>query len=439
MKVTVLFFFVLSLFLRPVAEAQKTSQRATKSPPPSDTKLIAFKVTGTVRYTDQEILSASGLQLGQNFGEGDFKEAVRRLGDTGLFTDIAFSYSYSDEGTKLEFQLTDAPQKNVVPIHFENFVWFTDAELIAGLQRQIPLFTKEVPVEGGYPDKISAALQALLDEKHLPGHVDYLRQAKQDGGDMTGIAYRVVDADIRIHSFEFPGASAEQQDLLKTATRRYIGADYDRDSLATVARMDCLPVYLQRGYLKAAFAASDARVESSSDSGIQVDAILPVTPGNMYSTSGVGWKGNAVIATSQLQTMIHLPPGQPADAVRLQTDLEAIGKLYGDQGYMRAHVNAVPTMDDAKSAVHYDLNVVEGDQFKMGDLDIVGLDSESKARLTEAWSLAEGQPYNASYPKKFLETSFRALPGGAHWNASINQAVNESDKTVDVTITFTPR
>ena len=436
MKLSAALFLGL-LALSAAAWSQKPAPADRKGTQVSAYKLIAVKVTGTQRYTDKEILSASGLQLGENVGEGDFKEAVARLGDTGLFRDIAYSYSYSAAGTKLEFQLEDAPQKNMVPVHFANFVWFTDAELMAGLQQRIPLFKKEVPVDGAYPDKISAALQEMLEERHLPGHVDYLRQGKQDGGDITGIAYRVLDVDIHIHAFEFPGAAPEQVSLLDAAVHRYIGADYDREALATIAHMDCLPVYLQRGYLKARFSAADASVTSSSDSEIKVDAILPVTPGKVYSTTDVAWKGNAAIAKEKLQGLIHLPAGQPADAVRLRSDLDTIDALYHNQGYMMEHVTPVPVLDDEKSTVHYDLNVVEGDQFKMGELELLGLDSQTKDRLQEAWNLPEGQPYNASYPKMFLDTKLRSLPGASRWKASVYEAVDEKDKTVDVTIKFT--
>ncbi len=56
-------------------------------------KLIALKVTGTARYGDKEILAASGLQIGQNAADGDFKEAAQRLGDSGMFSDVSYSYA----------------------------------------------------------------------------------------------------------------------------------------------------------------------------------------------------------------------------------------------------------------------------------------------------------------------------------------------------------
>ncbi|HYU46472.1 MAG TPA: POTRA domain-containing protein [Terriglobales bacterium] len=447
-------FAILALWLS-MAAPQTTARGGTASPQKSPGnskasstatyKLVALKVTGTERYTEKEILPASGLQLGQSVGEGDFKEAARRLGDTGLFIDVVYSYSYSGAGTKLELQLTDVERSKLVPTEFENFVWFTDAELLNELQKQVPLYKGFVPPAGTLPDRISDALQAMLGEKQLPGHVDYLRQAKPEGGDLTAIAYRVTDVEIHIRGFGFPGASPEQAALLTTAARKLVGADYARSSLAVVAPIDLLPVYLQRGYLKAAFGASSARVVKEPSSGehdsseVEVDAILPVTPGKVYAVSDLVWKGNSAVKLDELQGLIHMPAGEPANAVRLTNDLASVRKLYRSRGYMAAQVTPAAAIDDEKSTVHYDLSVVEGDQYKMGELEIVGLDTQATAHLQNAWTLHEGDPYNADYAKKFLEDTNRLFPFGVSWAVSIHEAVNAKEKTVDVTIRFQAR
>src|ERR1700756_1370699 len=92
------------MLILPAASAQKNSVKGSRSAA-SANKLIAVKVTGSGRYTEKEILPATGLQLGQVAGEEDFKGAVQRLGETGVFTDVGYSYSYSPAGTRLELQL----------------------------------------------------------------------------------------------------------------------------------------------------------------------------------------------------------------------------------------------------------------------------------------------------------------------------------------------
>ncbi len=436
------FVLLLSLLL-PVAAAQKQSTSG-KASSVAAYKLIALKVTGTARYTDKEILAASGLQIGQNAADGDFKEAVRRLGDSGLFSDVVYSYSSANAGTRVDLQLADIDKSKLVPAQFENFVWFTDDELRTALQRRVPLFKQLLPSAGNLPDRVSEALQAILTEKQFPGRVDFLRSAEESSGALNAIVYRVEEVSIRIRSVEFPGASPEQTALLITAARRLTGAEYGRSSLAAVAKSDLLPVYLQRGYLKAAFGPSDARVlpqpspaaDAQGPADLQVDAIVPVKPGKIYSTSSVDWKGNSAVTTNEVASLLHLPPDQPADAVRLLRDLENMSKLYRSRGYMTVQIKPDAQFDDEKSTVHYDLNIVEGDLYQMGELEILGLDTQAKARMQAAWTLREGQPYNADYPKKFLDDTRQLVPRGVQWAVSIHETLEAKDKTVDVEIRF---
>jgi outer membrane protein insertion porin family len=434
------FLFVL---LVSVAAAQKQPVRRKASAVDAN-RLTALRVTGTARYSDKEILAASGLHIGQNAADGDFKEAARRLGDSGLFGDVVYSYSSSGAGVRLEMQLADTDQSKLVPAHFENFVWFADDELRTALQSRVPLFKQLLPVAGNLPDRVSEALQAILTEKQFPGRVNYLRETQDEsGGPLSAIAYRVEEVSIRIRSVEFPGASPEQTALLTTAARRLTGAEYGRATLVAAAKFDLLPVYLQRGYLKAAFGPSDARVvRQPSPSGdaqgpeLQVDAIVPVMPGKVYSTSSVDWKGNSAIKIDELAPRLHLPTGQPADAVRLLHDIENVGKLYRSRGYMTIQIKPDAQFDEEKSTVHYDLNIVEGDLYKMGELEILGLDTQATARMQAAWTLREGQPYNADYPGKFQDDTGQLLPRGVRWAVSIHETLEAKDKTVDVEIRF---
>jgi outer membrane protein assembly factor BamA len=434
----------LFLLLLSAAAAQKPPARGKVSAVAAN-RLTALKVTGTARYTDKEILAASGLKIGQNAADGDFREAAQRLGDSGLFSDVVYSYSSSGAGVRLEMQLADAEQSKLVPAHFENFVGFTDDELRTALGSRVPLFKQLLPIAGNLPDQISEALQAILTEKQFPGRVNYLRESQDEsGGPLSAIAYRVEEVSIRIRSIEFPGASPEQTALLRTAARRLTGAEYGRARLAAVAKFDLLPVYLQRGYLKAAFGPSDARMvpqpspatDAHGPAELQVDVILPVETGKMYSTSSVDWKGNSAVKIGELAPLLHLSTGQPADAVRLLRDLENLGKLYRSRGYMTVQIKSDTQFDEEKNTVHYDLNIVEGDLYKMGELEILGLDTQATARMQGAWTLREGQPYNADYPEKFRDDTGQLLPRGVRWVISIHETLEAKDKTVDVEVRF---
>jgi Surface antigen variable number repeat len=437
-----IFFLILIWCLAAPLSIPAQTRGGNKPPVLAGYKLLALKATGTTRYTDKEILAASGLQIGQSAADGDFKEAAHRLGDSGLFTDVAYSFSYSDEGVKAAFQLTDVDKSKLVPAAFENFVWFTDAELLKAIQAHIPLFKDLVPVTGRMPDQVNEVLQALLNEKHIPGRVQFLRQGHQGGGDLTGIVYRVVGIAMRIRNLDFPGATPEQTAFLTNAVHKLVGVEYSRLSLATVAKFDLVPLFRERGYLKVAFAPSSAHAvtptegEALDENETEVDASLPVTPGKQYLVSGVTWKGTSAIPTDEASHLFHLGSGQPANAVRLEQDAAMLVKIYRSRGYMLAEIKPEAQINDDNSTVHYDMNVSEGDLYRMGEVEFVGVDSPSRDRLREAWTLQEGKPYNADYTRKFLEDSPRLLPRGLQYSIQLSEELDAKDKTVDVTVHY---
>src|SRR6202167_2465038 len=85
-----------------------TAQISGGVQPPTSYKLVAVTVTGSKRFTTEEVAAASGLPIGTIAHEEDFKKAARQLGETGAFGDITYTYTYSASGTKLEFHVADA-------------------------------------------------------------------------------------------------------------------------------------------------------------------------------------------------------------------------------------------------------------------------------------------------------------------------------------------
>src|SRR5271169_3540613 len=290
------------------------AQTAPQALPPSAYKLIAVKVTGSKRFTSEEIAAASGLPVGTIARDDDFKKAARQLGESGVFTDISFTYSYSSTGTKLEFRVTDADK--FISVRFTDFVWFTDEDLLQKLHERIPLFKGELPTNGRLIDEVSDVLQAMLVENGVPGHVDYLRNNGKDGKPES-IAYNVAGVSIRIHHAEFPGAGASELPLLQAAAERLYDREYSRDYMANFIAHALLPVYLKLGYLKAAFATPQPKVvklaASESNDNKQpptfVDVTFPITPGIQYKVTGWNWVGNNAISSDALQPLLHAKAG----------------------------------------------------------------------------------------------------------------------------------
>jgi outer membrane protein assembly factor BamA len=292
-------------------------------------------------------------------------------------------------------------------------------------------------VAGGLIDQVSDALQSLLLERKLQGRADYMHSARQDGP-IEAFVFKVTGPTILIRNVAFTGALPTELPLLQAAAKNLQGQEYLRSTLQVHAEKNLLPIYLERGYLKAAFADAQAKIAQENSEETVVDADIPVDPGRQYRLTQVQWSGNTVFAADKLQPLVHLQSGQYANAVQLDNDLQAVQRLYGSRGYVAARVHSAPQTDDTQSTVSYQLQVHEGDVYHMGELEIQGLDARTTARLVEAWRLRGGDVFDLSYPQQFLSDTKDVIPQ-AHWKISVHNSLNEKDKTVDVTLRFDPK
>jgi outer membrane protein assembly factor BamA len=415
------------------ALAQTPRKVSPKELPPTAFKLISVKTTGTQRYKSEEIVAASGLQIGQAVSEDDFKKAARLLNDTGAFSDVLYSFQYSSEGTKLELQLHDV--EPFVPVRFDNLVWFSDQELLDQLHAAVPLFQGQLPVAGELADQVSNALQGLLIAHKVQGEANYLRAGPEDGP-VEAFVFTVVGPQIHIRNIAFAGAGEAELPLLESAARKLQGADFSRSILRTQEDKNFLPIYLQRGYLKATFGDAQAKVVEGSPQETAVDVTFPVDPGRQYKLVEIEIGGYKSFSVETLRQLMHAEMNQPANRVQLDTDIEAMKKLYGTRGYMAVGIRPYMEMDDTNSTVNYALRIQEGDVYSMGDLDIRGLDSRMSARLEDDWRLRGGDPYDSSYPKQFLDREDKEISVMSDWDASVRESLNAKEHTVDVTLRF---
>jgi outer membrane protein assembly factor BamA len=412
------------------------SRKSGKELPPSAFKLIAVQVSGIQRYKADDVVRGSGLRIGETVHDDDFKEAARKLGQTGAFTDVAYSFDYAPEGTKLTLKVKEAD--HFAPAKFENFVWFSDQELFDKIHVQVPLFNGQLPITGPLPDDVSQAIQAMLDEKKIPAQVDYIRVAHEDGP-TEAFDYSATGPRIVIANVAFSGADTTELSGLESAGKALRGTEYSRSKLVQQQEKTLLPIFLQRGYLKAHFGEPETRIGQSEEDEVLVNVSFPVDPGPQYDLKTVIFEGYKAVPLDTLSHALHLQSGQPADTVQLGKDVDSIKALYGSRGYVDASAQATPELDNASHTVTYRLTIHEGDVFKMGELEILGVDTRTKDRLQNNWTLVGGDTYNSAYTRRFVSQALKDVLTTGEWSPDIQETLDRKDKTVDVTLRFIAR
>ncbi len=216
------------------------------------------------------------------------------------------------------------------------------------------------------------------------------------------------------------------------------GQDYLRTKMRVQERLNFLPVYQARGYLKAQFSDAQAKVAEDGPQTL-VDVSFPVTPGLQYKLTDIQWAGNVAFPADKLQALIHLKTGEPANAVQLGDDLQEIQRLYGTKGYLFARVEPTPEMDDSQATVRYDLGVTEGDIYRMGELKIDGVTADSSQKIVAQWQMKAGDPFDDSYLTRFFKILYRDVGLSRSMNVVPRKTVDQQNKTVSVSLHFVPK
>jgi outer membrane protein assembly factor BamA len=261
----------------------------------------------------------------------------------------------------------------------------------------------------------------------------------QIGGPVEAIQFRVEGVALTIQQVEFKGAAQVETPALEAAVQPLVGKDYERTFVSSFAASNLTPVYGERGYLRVTFGSPVARIVKPGAAGTSVAVTIPINEGHQYRLREIRWTGNNVMPTTQLAKSIHLNAGEPVNTAQLQRDLEGVQDAYSAKGYLLAAITPRPTLDDTARAASYELLVREGDLFRMGKLEITGIEPFRTEALKKKCRLKTSDPYDKNYWDEFIRDSslyLAASPAG--WRADFKQSVNEAAQTVDVTIGFVP-
>ena len=274
----------------------------------------------------------------------------------------------------------------------------------------------------------------------MSGQVQYM-----PFGDLTGRTtehvFSVEGVSVPICTVHFSGASAQHQSDLTRGTRPLIAADYRRTFVHPFATINLIPIYRERGHLRARFGAPVAKLESEAAGDCKggVSVMLPVEEGPVFSWKKAEWSGNAALTNPELEGALKMKTGELANGLKIDKALVSVQAAYGKQGYLDAGLKTKPVFDDAGPSVTYQIEIKEGPQYHMGMLTITGLSESTVSRLKGKWKLQPGSIYDDSYIKEFCKKDFvldASEIGSPPKKPDYDLKINRQKFIVDVTISL---
>ena len=436
--------------------------RAQAPPAPSSTGGSAvigeIHATGSRRYTEAQVAAATGLKPGDAVTREQLQEVADRLAHLGVFLSVNYSFLTRGNRITLEYVLQDAP---ALPVFFDNFPWFTDAELTAAIRQAVPFFNGTAPTEGTALEDMTAAIAQLVQAGGIAGSVEHeiriqpgdpaarhetaasdsplsnklageesqpgavpsgtnpsgtnssatnssapnlpaktsADAVSSDAADMM-MLFQVAGSTVNIGALDFSDSLAQTSEKLRARNPDLVGKPFSRFAIEIFEQEQVRPLYLSAGRLRVRFGEPDTGVHGAQPNAPLPSTIsvrIPITPGPVFHLSGVTWSGNAALPAPALGALLVVKTGDLADGLKLTAGWLRVEKEYQHRGYVDVKLDPQPQFDDATGTAAYRVNIAEGPQYHMGELIITGLSLTAERVVHTIWRQARGDVFDAAY------------------------------------------
>lgn len=275
-------------------------------------------------------------------------------------------------------------------IEFENNRKYNRKTLLKKLDFSVGEYLDPVLAESG-----RIAIEDYYRSKGYPYVVVSLNRKELARGK---IVYTVIEGPrIRIKSVKFRGnktiKSSDLENAVKTKTTSWLVLPvyYTEEKIAAdVEKLRTL--YYERGYL-------NARVAVQGQSRIT----FIIEEGPLYRVRHVTFKGSTKYDDQKLLEGLELETGQPFYLRKAEAHAKRILKLYRENGYINASVQPYRRFVPEPNTVDVEFAIVEGGQFRIGKIDIVGNEqTQDKVvrRILDEYDFSPGELYNADMAPK---------------------------------------
>ena len=373
------------------SSAQQSAQDAKRWP------LREIRVQGMELITPQQVIAMSGLKVGMLAGQEEFDSARERIYASGCFDLVSYAFEPAPEGgIFVTFELRDVEQRGTwrlerLPLDPKVYA-VRAAKTLEG-------FGAEIPMTEIYVKRMAELAEAMLKEKGITETVIANFEAGMKEGLVAAIQPKTPPPNIS--QVNFVGARAvPPQELQRAISEIAVGTPWSEELFRIFLENAVRAVYDSQGRLRAKFPAVTAEPSKTSNG---VVVTVTVDEGPVYKLKKLEVQG-APLPEEEINQLAGdaFKNDVPVNlSVMGQAMIKIMGRL-AEIGYLKATYHALKTIHDEDKTADVTIVVEPGAEYKMGKLDIIGLDIESEPAIRKMWALKTGSPYRKGYAEKFL-------------------------------------
>jgi outer membrane protein insertion porin family len=402
-------------------------------------EIASIEVEGADSYEDFVLIGFSGLAVGDKIEvPGDqITKAIKRFWKQGLFSSVKIK-AKKIEGNKiwLVIQLEQRPRVSEVKYEGLKKSEREDVEVKVGI-RQGSQMTPNLE------DHAKTVIQKYLAEKGF--HNSVVNVMQQNDPDHKGYVRVLIAVDkkakTKVGKIYLTGNKALTDVQINKAmkktndnhivnlfrTKKFVTEEYEKDKQAVIEK------YNEYGYRDAHIVADS--VVPNPDDPARVDIYMTISEGDKYYVRSVKWVGNTIYPYDYLDAVLGIKPGDVYNLKnlneRLQTDDDAVSKLYQDRGYLFFNVDPVE-VNVENDSIDFEMRIYEGKPATINEIKIVGNTRVYEHVVRRELYTKPGQLYSQSD----IMRSLRELAQMGHFDPeklTPDIQPNPEEGTVDVT------
>ena len=422
-------------------------------------ELIAgIEVHGNRRIPAETIKARIFSRAGDVYDETALERDFNSLWNTGYFEDIRFEREASSKGWIIHIYVKERP--TIREINYEGLNSVSKSDVLDRFKEAKVGLSVESQYDPTKVKKAEVTIKQLLSE-HGRQFSTIRTEVRPIPPAAVSITFVIKEGPkVKVGKIIFTGNKNVKNRILRGAMKnlRPIGVPHSiflenifaRTYDATKLEEDTERVrqeYQNRGYFKVIVNEPTTKIHDTGHPGFHiplvqhgpgkaVDITMPIEEGDKYRLGEITFKGNKAIQnTKALRGLFPIKDGDIFDRSKIGKGLEALGKAYGQFGYINFTSIPDTRFDEDKKLIFIDIDVDEGKQFYVRRIEFQGNTTTRDKVIRREVLLEEGSVYN----QQLWEVSLQRLNQLGFFDTlkpddpSVTERhLNEKDGTVDL-------
>ncbi|NWF76058.1 MAG: outer membrane protein assembly factor BamA [Nitrospirae bacterium] len=361
----------------------------------------AIEIQGLKRIEESAIKSKIVQKRGETISQEKTNEDIKAIFKMGYFDDVRAEIEPFEGGVKLIYIVKEKP--TIIKIDLQGNDEIEDSKL----REKLTITTGAIADAVLIQDNANNLRMLYEEEGYWLSHI--VPVIRRIGEDEVSLTYQIEEGQkIRIKKIIFEGNKAISSGKIKKVMETkewWLFSFITSSGYYQKVRIDSdiekiKDLYFNNGFIKVVVGEPTIKLTEDKEGMI---ISIPISEGEQFKISSIELSGNKVFDENKIREKITMSKGELFSKEKLRKDIFSISDLYSQNGYAAISVTPDLSPDQDNKLVSVSLKIDEGEQYKIGRIEISGNTKTRDKVIRREVKLDEGDIYNSALIKRSYE------------------------------------